>query len=78
MRALWVKSNHFLNIQSVYKKVLGLKRIVSKIKDEYNFVTSCFYLVKTLPTSDQFNIIMFDNNMYVKHKPSNLGNRNTN
>ena len=36
--------------------------------------TFCFFLVKILPTSDQFNIIMF-HNMYVKHKPSNLGHR---
>ena len=54
-----------------------LKRIVSEIKDENNFVTFCFYLVKILPTSVQFNIIMFDN-MYVKHNPSNLGHKNTN
>ena len=47
-----------------------LKRIVSEIKDK-NIVTFCFYLVKILQTSDQFNIIMFKN-MYVKHKPSNL------
>ena len=54
-----------------------LKRIVSEIKDENIFVTFCFYLVKILPTSDQFNIIMFDN-VYVKHKPSNLGHNNSN
>ena len=53
-----------------------LKRIVSDIKDENNFVTFCFYLVKILPTSDQFNIIMLDN-MYIKHRPSNLGHKNT-
>ena len=45
MLALGVKSNYFLNIQSVYKKVSGAD----------NFVTFCFYLVKMLPTSDQFN-----------------------
>ena len=49
-----------------------LKGIVSEIKDENDFVTFCFYLGKILPTSDQFNIIMFDN-MYFEHKPSNLG-----
>ena len=49
-----------------------LKGIVSEIKDENDFVTFCFHFGKILPTSDQFDIIMFDN-MYVKHKPSNLG-----
>ena len=53
-----------------------LKQIVSEIKDENNFVTFCFYLVKIIPTSDQFNIIMFDK-MYVNHKPSNIGHKNT-
>ena len=54
-----------------------LKRVDSEIKDENNFVTVCFYLVKMLPTSYQFTMIMFDN-MYVKHKPSYLGHANTN
>ena len=51
-----------------------LKTVVSEIKNKNNFVTFCFYLVKIHPTSDQFNIIMFDN-IYVKHKPSNLGHK---
>ena len=54
-----------------------LKRIVFDIKDENKFVTFCFYLVKILPTSDQFDTMMFDN-MYIKHRPSNLGHENTN
>ena len=53
-----------------------LKRIVSEIKDANDFVSMCFYLVKILPTSDQFNMIMFDN-IYVKNKPSYLGHKNT-
>ena len=53
-------------LQSVYKRFRVLKRIVSEIKDENDFVTFCFYLMKNLPTSDQLNIIMV-----VKHKPSN-------
>ena len=68
-----VKSYYFLNHQ--FKKRFGvLKRIVSIIKDANNFVSICFYLVKILPLTDQFIIIMFDN-MYVKHKPSNSGHK---
>ena len=39
------------------------------------FVIICSYLVKVLPTSDQFYLIMFDN-LYVKHNNSNLGDEN--
>ena len=39
------------------------------------FVIICSYLVKVLPTSDQFYLIMFDN-LYVKHTISNLGDEN--
>ena len=35
----------------------------------------CSYLVKVLPTSDQFYLIMFDN-LYVKDNTSNLGGEN--
>ena len=54
-----------------------LKRIAFEIKDENNSVTFYFYLLKVLPTSDLFNIIMLKN-MSVKNKPSNLGLHNTN
>ena len=54
--------------------LLVLKRIVPEIKDENNFETFFFCLVKILQTSDQFNITMFEN-MYVKHKSSNLGHK---
>ena len=40
------------------------------------FVIICAYLVKVLPTSDQFYLIMF-NNPYVKHNISNLGDENS-
>ena len=36
------------------------------------FVITCSYLVKVLPTSDQFYLIMIDN-LYVKQNLSNLG-----
>ena len=49
-----------------------LKRTVSEIKDALN----CYYLVKVLPVSDQFDLIMFDN-LYVKHNLSNLGDENS-
>ena len=52
------------------------KRTVSEIKDAKRFVIICSYLVKVLPTSDQFYLIMYDN-LYVKHKLSNLGNENS-
>ena len=54
-----------------------LKRTVSEIKDaKTRFVIICSYLVKVLPTSDQFYFIMFDN-LYVKHYISNLGDENS-
>ena len=40
------------------------------------FVIICFYLVKVIPTSDHFYLIMFDN-LYVKHSISNLGDENS-
>ena len=40
------------------------------------FVIICPYLVKILPTSDQFYLIMFDN-LHVKHNISNLGDENS-
>ena len=40
------------------------------------FVIVRSYLVKVLPTSDQFYLIMFDN-LYVKHNISNLGDENS-
>ena len=40
------------------------------------FVIICSNLVKVLPTSDQFYLIMIDN-MYVKHNISNLGDGNS-
>ena len=49
-----------------------LKRTVSEIKDAKN----CYYLVKVLPASDQFDLIMFDN-LYVKQTLSNLGDENS-
>ena len=53
-----------------------LKRTVSEIKYEKRFVIICSYLVKVLPTSDQFYLTMFDN-LYVKHNISNLGDENS-
>ena len=53
-----------------------LKRTVSETKDEKHFVIICSDLVKVLPTSDQFYLIMFDN-LYVKHNISNLGDENS-
>ena len=52
-----------------------LKRTVSEIKDAKRFVIICSYLVKVLPTSDQFYLFMFDN-LYLKHNISNLGDEN--
>ena len=43
------------------------------------FVISCsyfMYLVKVLPTSDPFYLIMF-HNLYFKHNFSNLGDENS-
>ena len=40
------------------------------------FVIISSYLVKVLPTSDQFYLIMFDN-LYVKHTISNLEDENS-
>ena len=59
---------------SVYRYVLGAqKKNISEIKDaKKRFVIICSYLVKVLPTSDQFHLIMFDN-LYIKHNISNLG-----
>ena len=54
-----------------------LKRTVSEIKDaETFFFIICSYLVKVLPTSDQFYLIMF-HILYVKHNISNLGDENS-
>ena len=53
-----------------------LKRTVSEIKDAKRFVIICSYLVKVLPTSDQFYLIIFDN-LYVKHNVSNFGDENS-
>ena len=53
-----------------------LKRTVSEIKDAKRFVIIFSYLVKVLPTSDQFYLIIFDN-LYVKHNVSNLGDENS-
>ena len=39
------------------------------------FIIICSYLVKVLPTSDQFYLIMFDN-LEVKHNISNLEDEN--
>ena len=61
------KGYPFKNIFSQFtKRFRVLKRIVSEIKDENDFVTFCFYLVKILPTSGHFNIIIMFENMYVK------------
>ena len=40
------------------------------------FDNICFYLVKVLPKSNQFYLIMFDN-LYVEHNISNLGDENS-
>ena len=53
-----------------------LKRTVSEIKMQKSFVIICSYLVKVLPTSDQFYLIMFDH-LYVKNTSSNLGDENS-
>ena len=53
-----------------------LKRTVSEMKDEKRFVIICSYLVKVLPTYDQFYLTMFDN-LYIKHNISNLGDENS-
>ena len=55
----------------------AIKRTVSEIKyAKKRFVFICSYLVKVLPTSVQFSLIMFDN-LSVKHNISNLGDENS-
>ena len=59
-RFLRVKSNYFLYHQFI-NMFWVLKRTVSEIKDANNFVSLLLFGKSSLPTSDQFNIIMFDN-----------------
>ena len=53
-----------------------LKRTVSEKNDAKTFCYHFSYLVKVLPTSDQFYFIMFDN-LDVKHNISNLEDENS-
>ena len=46
------------------------------MQKRFVIICSYMYLVKVLPTSDQFYLIMFDN-LYVKHSISNLGDENS-
>ena len=70
-----VKYYYFLNRQVTCIFECSKEPSLRK-KMQKRFVITGSYLVKVLPTSDQFYSIMLDN-LYVKHNISNLGDANS-